>query len=176
MATVPPVLDTFTAGEVVTAAKLNTNIRDAGNFFRNRPTCQISATASTTAATSAYTIAVMATTDIDTDSMADLANNRIIIKTAGVYRVTANAFWGSNATGVRYTAIRDAAGAVGTGTILALSSTPGGTSGTGALTTKLVRFAVNDTLRLELWQNSGASLATGTPQNLTFVSAEWVSP
>lgn len=175
MATVPT-QDTYTVGEVVTAAKLNKNVRDMGAFHTARPMCQISATAATTAATSGTAvIAVMATTDYDTDSMADLANNRIVIKTAGLYRITGNALWAVNATGTRYTGIRDAAGAVGTGTLHAMASAGGGATGvTGASVSRLQRFAVNDTIRLELTQHSGASLATASPFNQTFVSAEWV--
>lgn len=175
MATIPT-MDTWTASEVVTAAKMNANIRDAGNFFRNRPTCQLSATATTSATTSTYAIAVMATADVDTDAMADLANNRIVIKTAGVYRVTGCAYWAANATGVRYTALRDGSGAAGAGTLYGLASVPGGTAGTAGCISKLIRFAVNDTVRLEIWQNSGATLGLGTPANLNFIAAEWVSP
>jgi hypothetical protein len=175
MATIPT-FATFGAGEVVTDAKLNTNIKDAGNFFRVRPMCQLSATVTQSVAHNAYAIGVVNTIDVDTDGMADLANNKIIIQTPGVYRVSCGTFYASNATGTRYATVRDGAGAAGTGLFYAFEAVPGAsTGGAGPSATRLVRFTAGTSLRLELYQNSGAALSTATPFYLTHFAAEWVA-
>ena len=90
----------FTAGQILTAAQMNTYVRDnitAGGpcFLRvRRNTLQ-------TTATGAIAAINYDTEDVDTAGIFTASSNRIIVATAGLYQMSANVAIGTNATGVR---------------------------------------------------------------------------
>ena len=171
MATVPT-LDSFTAGELVTAAKLNKNVRDAGNFFRAQPACGLRASSAQAYAsgTSAITT-VMDAIDFDNDSMADLANNRIVIKTAGLYSISGVLRFASGAANT-YRGVRIYKNGV---YVSGSEGIVGGAVGVWAANVNVVLpMAVNDNIILSAFQSSGASLSTDAAFMAPRLSARWV--
>lgn len=172
MATVPT-FDTFAAGEVVTAAKLNKNIKDAGAFLTTPPHCVMKATADAAIPNNAVTtVSSMTSVLLDTDTMADTVNGRIYIRTPGVYVVTLYGAFASNTTGYRgflmyknNTEIlcSDYRSPVnGTATIVTLSSQP-------------VRFAEGDFINPRVIQNSGVALNFAVSNSAGVMSVRWYS-
>lgn len=90
----------------------------------------------------------------DTDSMADVTNNKIVIKTPGLYRVSALGNFASVALGPFDIYVSIYKGGVG----CVYSS--GRTSTTNAMwliSTRLIRLAVNEYLELYAYQNTGGN-------------------
>lgn len=165
MATVP-VPKSFGVNEVLTAATMNKELRDAVNFILNPPRVFASGV-NQTVATAVYTPVAMPNETYDTDGMHDPAtnNSRITIVTPGLYDLKGMLFWNTNATGMRGAQIR--------------------LNGTGALvydfrptTTTVVQETVIETylnagdyIELCAYQNSGANLNTSAH----WLSARWVA-
>lgn len=167
MATIPSPA-TWTAGEVPTAAKMNTNIRDTANYLLNPPTCQVQIPAAQTLTTGTVTILTATTTVWDTDSMASAADNGIKIKTAGLYLLTGYVAYASNATGYRGALI------YGNSTILASDyRTPVSGVPTPYTVSVLARLAVNDVITLRGLQTSGGNLDATTTNGAGRLSAVW---
>lgn len=102
MATIPTAY-TWTVGELLTSAKLNTYLRDAVSFLLSRPTVRLTHTTTQAITTSAATALNFNTEDEDTDSMHSTTTNisRATVQTAGVWAFTAAAPWDANTTGKR---------------------------------------------------------------------------
>lgn len=91
-----PVYRTWVSGEVVTAAEMNANIRDAGNFQLAKPYVDVDASGNTTLGAGTAVLISFDTENEDNDSMHSTSTNpsRIIAQTAGLftmhwfYRVT----------------------------------------------------------------------------------------
>ena len=168
MATVPT-FDTFAADEVVTDVKLNKNIRDAGNYFRSPPVCVMTNTAVQSIPNNAATVATLSTVVENNDGMADLANNRIVIKTAGLYVLSGVAGFATNATGFRTASLL-----VGTTTVATDYRGANAWYSYASPSSSPVRLAVNDVVTLQVSQNSGAALNTNVTIALTRLGAIWV--
>ena len=96
MATLPS-QETYVAGNTLLASQLNSDVRDAGNFFLNVPQVKVYNSANWTNFTASGTF-VQVTWDseaYDTDTMHSTASNqaRITFTTAGIYAITANPRW-----------------------------------------------------------------------------------
>lgn len=168
MATIPT-MSTWTAGEYPTAAKMNSNIRDAGNFFKATPVVSGSRSAATTLASSTFTDIVMDTPVVDNDSM--YGTTVFTVVTPGIYLITARCGFTANATGNRLLRIMKGstavARAVTAGT--ATNATVVHMSYTGAL-------VAGDTLKLQAWQSSGGNLDTMTGQEeRPILTAIWLA-
>lgn len=103
-------------------------------------------------------------------AMADLALNRIVVRKAGVYKISGSTGWASNATGVRRMSI------LVNGTPIAHSEAApvtGGVTATGVSVDEVL--AVNDVITLETVQTSGGNLAVsnGAFTKAVFLSAVW---
>jgi hypothetical protein len=170
---------TAVAGEVLTAAFWNTNVRDNIANLIVPPACRAERAVQTM--NNGSIMAVNFDTEaFDTDGMFSATSNFITIKTAGIYVVTASVGLAASASGNRiafiyrnptYSGSGDAATITG-GTILAesshavQSSTVSGTS-----VTTIFNFAVNDKVALGFFQNSGLNLATADGH--THLAAAW---
>lgn len=86
MATVPVEM-TFVAGAVLTAAQLNTNVRDAINFIIAPPLAVVRQTVAQSIPNSTFTPYTFDTEDIDRDGMHSTSSNtgRLTAQTAGWY-------------------------------------------------------------------------------------------
>lgn len=156
-------------GERVTAAKLNRHTKTAiENSVYNKPFCHITNTMSQSIPHATTTKALMNLVVEDNDQMADVGNAQIIIKTAGVYRVTYFAAFDNNSTGSRAMYLyRNAT------TILSGFATAAGTGFWRGNATWVVRLSVGDTLELRLNQQSGGALGTDTQYGGCGLMAQW---
>ncbi len=101
MATLPS-FRTWVTGEVVTAAEMNSNIRDSGNFFLSWPVFEGRQTVGQSVANGNATVGlVLDTEDVDTDNMHSTVTNpsRVTPATAGRYQHSGGVGWVANATG-----------------------------------------------------------------------------
>lgn len=170
---------TWAVGETVTAALMNTHLRDQLNFLAAPPRVHVTNVAGITHTTATSTLLTWDTEVADTDGMHDLVTDTSRIKaiTAGVYRVTARAAFATNATGIRSLDLRfNAFGAAAGGTRVGYDSQ---TPVSGALTSVAiaidVRLAQYDFLELFGYQTSGGNLATDATAGMTLFQARWVS-
>lgn len=102
MATLPS-FRTWVTGEIVTAAELNSNVRDAGNFFLSWPVFEGRQTVAQSLTNNTSTPITLDTEDIDTDNGHSTVTNtsRYVGATAGRFEVCGKVGFASNATGTR---------------------------------------------------------------------------
>lgn len=102
MATVPVEI-TWVTSQVVTAAQLNSNLRDAVNFLINRPICQVRQTVSQSFTSGTPAVVTFDSEDVDTDNMHSTVTNtsRITAVTAGRYALGGGHGWATNTVGAR---------------------------------------------------------------------------
>lgn len=165
---------TWTAGEIVTAANMNQQVRDNISFLANPPACRVynNANISTTSGASALAL-TFNSERYDTDGMHSTSVNtdRITINTAGLYVITADVWFASNATG-RRAAFVNLNGIV-TITGLVISATNGDDTDMNLATT--YKLAAGDYLQVLVQQNSGGALNVRGVGNVSpEFSATWV--
>lgn len=91
------------AGELVTAAFMNANIRDAGNFFLGRPLAVLRQVTTQSVPNNAWTPILLDTEDIDRDNAHSTSSNtsRYTAATPGYYWLAFTLVFLANATGRR---------------------------------------------------------------------------
>jgi hypothetical protein len=155
---------TWTDGETITTVIMNQHIRDQLNALLSPPTCRLhNSVALSCPNTGNDTVVPMDTTDLDTDTMADLANNRIVIKTAGKYSITGGAaFAGSGTTGFRRFRLQLTRG--GVTRLLGETTGPPNEAGTRHANSVATGFdcQVNDQIQLTVAQNDTAAVSVST--------------
>lgn len=163
-----PVLAGWAAGERIRGLKLTQHTKTAiENSVYYKPYCELQNTASQSIATSFVTLALPTVVE-DTDAMANTANNRIVIKTAGRYRISGQCTWFAAVAGRGMFILVNGA--------YKASVTNPNTNGSDVLrlqVTRTVRLAVNDVITMQ----SYSTAATNTDVNYggVWLSAEWVS-
>lgn len=102
MATIP-VFRTWVAGEIVTAAYFNSNIRDAGNFFLSWPVFEGWQTVAQSFATGSGIACLLDAHGIDTDGGHSLVTNtsRYTAKTQGRFQHSGGMGWVNGTSGTR---------------------------------------------------------------------------
>lgn len=176
MTTVPS-YTTFVAGAVLTAAQLNTNVRDAGNFWLARPLCLLRQTSVQSLSNNSFGDILFDTEDIDRDGGHSTVTNtaRYTSPTSGYIAVSGGVAFAANATG------RRAAQWALNGTAINASQNMETTTATGNPTLSARTFAVpvngsTDYVTLQGYQDSGGALntfATGNVQPNMYVL--WIS-
>lgn len=160
---------TWVAGDVLTAAQLNQDVRDNVLAVANPAACRVYHNAAVAVAdatitvlgTTGATTAVFNSERYDTDSMHSTGTNpgRITINTAGIYLVTAGIEF---AAGTDYSSIYLAIRKNGTTIIVNHSQIGGNDAGlannSDAVST-VYKFAVADYIEVLVWQNNTANLA-----------------
>lgn len=98
-----PTFRTWVAGEVVTAAYMNSNVRDGGNFFLATPIAELRQTVAQSLGSGAPTAILLDTEDVDTDAAHSTVTNtsRYTPQTAGYCQYSGGISYAVNATGVR---------------------------------------------------------------------------
>lgn len=160
MATVPS-FRTWATSEVVTAAELNSNIRDAGQFWvTNRPRARLRQTSAQSLSNGVWTGVNFDTEDLDNDGGHSTSSNtsRYVAVTAGWYLVGgigAITFNGSGQRGTRLAV---------NGTVQPGTQTQNNTGSAGgtdmAVGTQLIFLNAADYVELQVMQNSGGSINT----------------
>jgi hypothetical protein len=164
-------LPLFTSGPL-TSGKLN-RLRDVIALWQNPPAAMARASASQNITTGgAYQLVTLHTTEFDTDTIVT-STTRFTVKTAGRYLIAATATFSANGTGSRYVTVRkNAAGSPTGGTVIAsgASAPSAGSSTTVSLPANLrTQLAVNDTLEVFVFQDSGATLTLNSSPGDTFM-------
>lgn len=174
MATVPS-FRTWVTGELVTASYMNTNIRDAGNFFTAFPLCELRQTVVQSCATGANTPINFDTEDIDSDGAHSTVTNtsRYTAQTAGWHRISGGVGITGNATGARQVAIFKNGG-VNPGSAQWLN--PGAVTAAISARSKCISLVVGDFIEIVMFQTSGGALNTVVTSNdgQSNMSAQWV--
>jgi hypothetical protein len=162
------------AGNKLTAAQLNSNVRDAVNFLIAPPAVALTQSASQSIPTAAFTALTWDTEGVDSDNMHSTTVNtdRITAVTAGWYLVTAAVEFATSATGARIVNIKKN----GTSVLAGNNAGPESFQMPQSVTC-LVFLAVGDYVQALAYQASGGSLgtigATGVNGGTNF-SAVWV--
>lgn len=155
MTIIIPVPITWVAGTVVTAAQLNSNLRDATSFLLNPPRCLLGRALSPQSITSSVTTnAQYDTTYSDPYGMSNIAvnNDRINILVNGTYRCTSNFFWNANSTGNRQITLQQNA------TILGGDFATASSGFVGTIVTMDVELLAGDVMSFNVFQTSGSTI------------------
>jgi hypothetical protein len=150
--------------ELVTAEKLNEQLRDNLKFLYAPAAARVHRTTSKSVADSTWTSIGFDAERFDTEDIHDNVtdNTRLTCKTAGRYLIFGHATFGSNATGVRKAHIL-----LNGATTIAELTTPGGSISSAASVTTIYELAVDDYVELEVYQNSGGSLSLAIGGNFS---------
>lgn len=176
MATVPNEI-TYSAGSVLTAAQLNTNLRDAINFvITNRPILEVRQTSVQSISGATSTAINFDAEDIDNDGMHSTSSNtsRATAQTAGRYRVGGGISWAGNGAGRRNCqwAIN---GAVQNGVDAGIAAGGNTNALPVAARSMTLHLNVGDYLELLGFQDCGGSLNTAvTTSQQPGMSVEWI--
>lgn len=175
---VKAILNTPGTGENVLISELNAAFSKFDNNFI--PACKMYLNTTSNPQTLTHNVTSVhdfSNTDYDTyaaraeGAMADLANNKIIIRETGIYMLAFGSGWASNATGVRRLSLKK------NGTNMAHVEGPAVTSFVTAYGLAVPELcAVNDEFTLETIQTSGGGLlvSNGTYAEACFLSATWM--
>lgn len=175
MATVP-VVRTWTAGETVTAAYMNNNIRDVDSWLLAKAIFQGRNTAGPLIATGTPTAVGLDVEDVDSTGMHSTSTNpsRVTSVYPGYYRGFPGVGYSFHATGRRHASVR-IGGAV-------VNGAGGAYQTTAASACKVAGFPilaylnVGDYMELFAEQSSGGNLALATTAaDQPVLSVEWVS-
>lgn len=160
MATIP-VYRTWVAGEIVTAAFMNTNIRDSGNFLLSWPVFEGRQALAQAVANGASVPILLDTEDIDTDNGHSTVTNtsRYVAQTTGRYQLSGGVAFQFVAGG-RRSCWWAVTGAVVNGSQATLPA-PGASDIEVAARTKTVFLtAPTDYVEIVAFQDSGVSANT----------------
>lgn len=145
---------TFAAGAKLTAAQMNTYLKDNLAFLVRPPACAIQGTG----VSAGSGVTLDGTETYDTDGMHDNVTNpsRITIQTAGRYQCTATIQYAPNATGNRGGSLIVNGGTIYEGVLVPAAS---GNSSVCTVTRTLT-LSVGDYIEARTFQTSGGNLTT----------------
>ncbi len=151
---------TWTTGQVVTAAQMNSTNRDLGNFVLAPPLAILRQTVAQSIPNNTYTSLTFDTEDIDRDNAHSTSSNtsRYTSQTQGYYDHDGNFPLNSNATGQRALRWAVNATAVNASEAIIAASGAGGVSLTAV--GRLIFLNVGDFSELQGFQNSGVAINT----------------
>ncbi|MEV6987493.1 hypothetical protein AB0M95_40415 [Sphaerisporangium sp. NPDC051017] len=172
MATVPAPR-TWVVGEVVTAARLNADIRDALNFLLAPPLFILGHSVAQPTPNNANYNLLFDTEMVDRDNGHSTVSNtsRYTSQTAGYYALSTNVVWVTNGTG-----LRQAFFLVNGTTAAGWTSIQAGASGSmGISLSRRPYLAVGDFVEVQTFQTSGAALNTQTANGGISFEGQWSS-
>lgn len=169
MATVPNPI-TWTVGQKLTAALLNSQVRDPALFMLNAPLCVLTNSAAQTINPGVETPLTFDTEAVDSDGMHSLSTNtdRLTAVTPGWYQVAGSAGFSTQSAGSRFCAFT-----VNGGLDIARVETAADAStgrGTSVVSSTILYLGVGDYMQFQVWQNlAGITLTVGMQR----LSAQW---
>lgn len=166
-----PTQRTWTAGEVVTAAMLNANIRDAINFGINAPALIARATVKYNVPNQQWTPMSYETVDVDPyGGHSSSSPSRYTAPLPGVYRVSGQVDIDNNANGFRSIRIQVNGGAQ----VIAKLQIPAINGvDTALVTTADVFLNAGDYVEIAIYQSSGTTLTTDTIDGQPRMTVMW---
>jgi hypothetical protein len=177
MATIPATR-TWAVGEIVTAARLNLELRDALDFLLNPPACHVSDGTGVSLVNSTATLMAWDSEQFDTDGMHSTVtnNSRITFVTAGTYCVKINlSVPGATYTVFTINARLNSAGSSSGGTSLRSESYDDHSMQNVGTWVWERAFAANDYIEFFVTQTSGANRTTDAFTLGTYAEARFVS-
>lgn len=176
MGTVPS-FRTWVAGEIVTAAYLNANVRDAGNFMIGEPVAEIYQATVQSLVSTTFTAITFDASTLDSDSgHSNVTNNsRYTGKTSGWFEFAGCVNFAGNATGARGTQWNKNGASVTQSQVMMFAGTAAVTLGAIARTKKIQLNGTTDYVELQGFQSSGGALntAVASPDGSS-MSVKWV--
>jgi len=174
---------TFTTGNVLTAAQMNTNVRDNTGFLHSPPGCLAQRTTNQSIGAGSLTGVGFNATDIyDTDTMHDPVGSSSLItfNTAGVYLVSATVQFAPSATGLRRMALYQGAGSEFAS---AYDGAPSAAVNSSLVASFQNLFAAGSNVQCGVLQSSGGTLNITTSGLTSFTGqapviqfgAQWIS-
>jgi len=150
---------TWVVGDVVTAAMMNSNVRDAVNFLLNPPIADVYQSAAQTLATGTATDVTFDASNVDTYAghSNSVNNSRYVAQVAGWYLVVAEVGFTGNANGRRSLAIQK--NDVDLTPIRQSKSADPSNIGLVLQAAAVTQLAVSDYVDVSAFQNSTVSLA-----------------
>jgi hypothetical protein len=148
---------TWVASETITTVMLNTHVRDNLLALLTQPYCKMTKAATQSIPnTSVDTLILHDTIVYNSDGMADTANNRMNINTAGKYLIGTAGVWATDATGFRMSRIKHVRG--GTTTIIGEVRGAASSSNVSRISTAMYDCQVGDILQMYMAQSGGSAL------------------
>jgi len=157
VATIPG-MHTFAVGEVLTAATLNTYLRDAVNFvLKKRPMMRCAQTSGggTSLANTTWTNIGNMVVIVDSDSGLNTSTGTYTVPNAGWYIVTGGVVYNPNTTGDRAVRLT-----VNGNAQIGIASSGAGPDRTAPILSRLLYLAAGATVNVQGWQSSGGALGT----------------
>ncbi|SRR6266487_3263688 len=176
MGTVPS-FRTWVAGEIVTAAYMNGNVRDAGNFFIGQPIVQIYQATLQSIGNSTMTSLAFDASDVDTDSgHSNVTNNsRYTGKTAGWFQFGGGVGFAANATGARGGRWMKNGSVVAHGSMIGKGvDTASFQAGFPARDIFVQLNGSTDYVELQAFQTSGGNLNTDAADHACYLNGKWI--
>lgn len=165
---------TWSVGDIVTAAMMNANVRDAVNYLLSPPTLIArQATAQSVASSSTPSVITLDTLSKDNYSGWNASTHTYTIPYTADYLICGQTQWAPNATGNRVVAILNGGNPLIGGTAEAFNV--GGTYASSAVVSLVVPLAAGSTIQLGGWQVSGVSLNTNVSSQQSYMSIVAVS-
>jgi hypothetical protein len=150
---------TWVASETVTTVMMNTHIRDNLLALLTIPLCKMTKAATQSIPnTLADTLITLDQSLYDTDTMANTANNRIDIKTAGKYLFGSGILWATDTTGFRLTRIKHTRSSTQTIISEVRGVTGSASNQVSRVTTTIWDCQVGDFVQLYVANNASAAL------------------
>lgn len=157
-------MTTWTVGQLVTAALMNSNIQALGNFVLAPPLAgMVQNTTQSLSTSGTYFDLLLDTNVLDSDGGHSTISNTAVytIQVAGTYLVWAGVSFASNTTSGRaIRMVHNSNPIQGSGAWLPTLSTGGNTS-FGSIP-QMVACAVGDTIKAQILQSSGGALSTNS--------------
>lgn len=173
-------IPTVSTGDVYTATAHNNIVTNVNNY-RVPPTALISRVTTQSIPNSTLTAVQFTAEGWDTDDMATLASNndRLTIKTAGLYLIVANATLEANSTGQRDIQIIQVPAPTWAGNGYVASNSYVYSGGSINLFQEMsasvvTTCAVNDYFYVNVWQNTGGALNLRADARPASLSATWL--
>lgn len=167
---------TWATGDIVTAAMMNGNVRDAVNFLANVPLFVGEQTVAQSIPTAAYTAVTWDTNVIDTYSGHSTVTNpsRYTAQVAGTYRIYARSTFNASTAGARLAKVnKNGAGLQSSQIEYAVNPTTG--QSITVYSEYEVACIVGDYLEFAIYQSAGAALSTYvTSPDGGFVVVQWI--
>jgi hypothetical protein len=173
-----PSFRTWVAGEIVTAAYMNANVRDAGNFMIGQPIAFLRQATLQSIPNNAFTSISLDTSDVDSDGgHSNITNNsRYTGKTAGWFQFSGGISIVVNATGARGAAWAKNGAAVSGGGALIQTVAATFPTWVAARTIPIQLNGTTDFVEIQAFQNSGGALntSTGSANDQPSMAVRWV--
>jgi len=173
---------TWTTGQVVTAAQLNTHIRDNETFLRTAHVARMYQAAALSNLNTTIQLVTWDTVDYDSDSLASIASDWFVIPTGfdGTYRISGLITFVGSVTGGRQVLVKKnetytVRAPNGVGTALVSGPTVQGAAAANGLTPMWQGpLAAGDHVTVETWQSSGGTLSYSVGKDTMAIEIQYI--